>query len=167
MICAMGKPVCGNPVSMRKVAVDVGDGEEELVATAGVVADGEDATGDGTITVGDGEVGVLIEGDGEPGALTDGDGVGETDAATDAEGVGDAAAAVMLLVIAERQVTVAPPPFPEPLHWLTVTGRAVVSVDGSTLHCTRRVPPPPLPELLHWSMTAPVVLPSGVQEVVG
>jgi hypothetical protein len=73
----------------------------------------------------------------------------------------------MLLIRETVQVTVAPPPFPDPLHWSTVTGSAEVCVDGSTEHRTRMVPPPPLPELLHWVTVAPVVLPSGVHSVVG
>ena len=56
------------------------------------------------------------------------------------------------------QVTVFPPPLPEPLHWLTVTWRAQVIVDGPTVHVTRITPPPPLPDPLHWVMVAFVVL---------
>jgi hypothetical protein len=73
----------------------------------------------------------------------------------------------MLLVTETVQVTVAPPPLPEPLHWLTVTGSAEVSVEGSTVHCTRTVPPPPLPELLHWVTVALVVSPIGLHSSVG
>ena len=65
------------------------------------------------------------------------------------------------------QVTVAPPPLPEPLHWLTVTGSAAAWVDGVTVHRTRMVPPPPFPEVLHWVIVALVVLPSGTHTVVG
>jgi len=65
------------------------------------------------------------------------------------------------------QVTVPPPPLPEPLHWLTVTGIADVWVDGSTVHFTRMVPPPPLPDPLHWVMVALVVVPIGSHTTVG
>ena len=65
------------------------------------------------------------------------------------------------------QVTVAPPPLPEPLHWSIVTGIAALLVDDVTVHCTRRVAPPPLPEELHWLMAALVVLFLGAQSVVG
>lgn len=55
-------------------------------------------------------------------------------------GLGDGAGAggVMLLVRLVRQVTVAPPPFPEPLHWLTIMLRIDVVVDTeSTVQRTR------------------------------
>jgi hypothetical protein len=66
-------------------------------------------------------------------------------------------------------VTVPPPPFPEPLHWSTLTGSAEVSVEpGSTVHLTRSVPPPPVPEPLHCVMVASVVFAGkGLQAVVG
>jgi hypothetical protein len=66
---------------------------------------------------------------------------------------------MMLLVTKAVQVTSPPPPLPEPLHWLTVTGRADASVEpGWTSHVTRIVPPPPVPASLHWVMVAFVVL---------
>jgi hypothetical protein len=67
----------------------------------------------------------------------------------------------------ERQLTVAPPPLPEPLHWLIVTGSAGVCVEAVTSQRTRSVAPPPLPELLHWLTVAPVVLPAGEHCTVG
>jgi len=75
---------------------------------------------------------------------------------------------MMLVVIEVLQVTVPPPPLPELLHWLTVTGSADVWVEGPTVHVTRIVPPPPLPELLHWVIVALVVLAGkGSQFTVG
>lgn len=84
-------------------------------------------------------------------------------------GEGLACAAVTLSVRLVRQVTVAPPPLPEPLHWLTVTFRSEVVVDPEvTVHLTRCVPPPPLPESLHWVTVALVVLAgNGLQATVG
>jgi hypothetical protein len=73
----------------------------------------------------------------------------------------------MRFVTLAVQVTVAPPPLPEPTHWLTVTGSAAVFVDVVTVHRTRFVPPPPLPEWLHWVTVALVVLPIGEQIFVG
>lgn len=55
----------------------------------------------------------------------------------------------------------------EPLHWLIVIGSAEVSVDGSTVHLTRREAPPPLAEPLHWVISALVVLDFGEHCVVG
>ncbi|CAN5530955.1 hypothetical protein BH20ACT2_BH20ACT2_22360 [soil metagenome] len=77
--------------------------------------------------------------------------------------------AITLLVSETEQVTRAPPPLPEPLHWFTVTGSAEDVVEpGETVHLTRMVPPPPLPEPLHWVTVAPVVLAGkGSQAVVG
>ena len=73
-----------------------------------------------------------------------------------------------MLVMLVLQLTVAPPPLPEPLHWLTVTLRSEVVEPESTLHCTRCVPPPPLPEPLHWVTVALVVFAGkGLQRVVG
>ncbi|MEO7442268.1 MAG: hypothetical protein ABIW46_01895 [Acidimicrobiales bacterium] len=76
-------------------------------------------------------------------------------------------AGITLLVIEAVHVTVAPPPFPDPLHWSIVTGSAVEVVDAVTVHFTRIVPPPPLPELLHWVTVALMVAPSGLHDVVG
>lgn len=76
-------------------------------------------------------------------------------------------AARMRLRISAVQMTVAPPPLPEPTHWLIVTGRATVDVDVVTVHLTRRTPPPPLPDWLHWTMSALVVEPFGLHCVVG
>jgi hypothetical protein len=75
----------------------------------------------------------------------------------------------MLLVRPVRHVTVAPPPFPEPTHWLTDTTMSGVVVEFElTVHCTRCVPPPPFPELLHWVTLAPLVVAgNGLQRTVG
>jgi hypothetical protein len=75
------------------------------------------------------------------------------------------AAATRLLVKVVAHVTVLPPPFDEPLHWLTVIGSAVVA--PVTLHCTLRLAPPPVPEPLHCVTTAFVVLATGAQSRVG
>jgi hypothetical protein len=93
--------------------------------------------------------------------LGDGVGVGLVD--------GLVVGAVMLVEIPVRQLTVDPPPFPEPLHWLIVTVSNVVLVEPeSTVHRTRCVPPPPLPEPLHWVTAAPAVFDDdGSQAVVG
>lgn len=74
-----------------------------------------------------------------------------------------------LVVTLALQVTVAPPPFPEPLHWLMVTLRSELVVEADpTVQRTRCVPPPPLPDPLHWVTVAPVVLAgNGEQSVVG
>ena len=55
-------------------------------------------------------------------------------------------ATVMLFVIETVQVTKLPPPFSEPLHWLTVTGKVELLVPEA-LHVI--APPPPVPEPLH------------------
>ena len=93
------------------------------------------------------------------------DGVGPADGVIVGAGVG----AVMLFVTLASQITVAPPPFPEPLHWLTATLRNEVVVEPEpTVHLTRCVPPPPLPEPLHCVTVAPVVLAgNGLHAVVG
>jgi hypothetical protein len=72
-----------------------------------------------------------------------------------------------LFTISELQITVAPPPLPEPTHWSMVTGSAAVEVDAVTVHRTRRDPPPPFPDWLHWVMVALLVTPIGLQAVVG
>jgi hypothetical protein len=81
--------------------------------------------------------------------------------------VADGTTEMMWLVTLDEQMTTAPPPLPEPTHWLMVTGSAAVFVDVVTVHRTRLVPPPPLPELLHWVTVAPVVLPIGEHTLVG
>jgi hypothetical protein len=67
--------------------------------------------------------------------------------------------ATTLLTIETVQVTVLPPPLPEPLHWLTRTGSADVSVEEPVAHCSRIVPPPPFAEPLHCVIAALVVVP--------
>jgi hypothetical protein len=54
-----------------------------------------------------------------------------------------------LLIIETEHVTVLPPPLPDPLHWLTVTGSADVSVEEPVVHCNRMVAPPPFAEPSH------------------
>jgi hypothetical protein len=66
----------------------------------------------------------------------------------------------MLLVIDDVQVTRLPPPLPDPLHWLMVTGNADDAVEGPTVQVT--VAPPPFPEPLHWVIVAPDVELSGL-----
>ena len=66
------------------------------------------------------------------------------------DGTGEGSACTMLVVIRASQMTVAPPPFPEPLHWFTVTANSVVEVEAeSTEQRTLCVPPPPFPASLH------------------
>jgi hypothetical protein len=72
-----------------------------------------------------------------------------------------------LFVTETVQPTSAPPPFPDPLHWSTVTGRAEDWLEGVTVHTTRNGAPPPLPEPSHWVMSALVVEPVGKHNVVG
>ena len=53
----------------------------------------------------------------------------------------------------------APPPFPEPLHW--VTAASVVLPSG--VHTTVGWVPPPVPDPMHWStVTADVGVPTGM-----
>ncbi|HYM14249.1 MAG TPA: hypothetical protein VEZ14_01665 [Dehalococcoidia bacterium] len=82
-----------------------------------------------------------------------------------AEGVPVAAPAALIVTV---QVTSAPPPFAEPLHWLIV-GTVPFVLAGATLHLTRSVPPPPFPELLHCWICAEVLfgVDAGMQTVVG
>ena len=63
--------------------------------------------------------------------LAEGVGVAEGPGLADGVRLGDGVGlgAVISCVIDERQVTVAPPPFPEPLHWLIVTVRIDVVVE--------------------------------------
>ncbi len=102
------------------------------------------------------------------------DGVGlDVGVGAGGEAVGDGVAvgpgALTLFVILALQTTVAPPPLPEPLHWLIVTVRTEVVVESdATVHRTRCVPPPPFPESLHCVAVAPVVVAGkGEHETVG
>ena len=53
----------------------------------------------------------------------------------------------------------APPPFPEPLHWVTVA----LVVLPSGLHTTVGCVPPPVPDPTHWSTVTSVVgVPTGM-----
>jgi hypothetical protein len=55
---------------------------------------------------------------------------------------------VILVMMLALQVSLAPPTFPVPLHWLIVIGIVALTKDwGSTVQCT--APPPPLPDPLH------------------
>ena len=66
------------------------------------------------------------------------------------------------------QVTTDPPPLAVLLHWLIVTGRSELAVEGFTVHSTRSAAPPPLVDPLHWVIVAPVVLAgNGLQLRVG
>jgi hypothetical protein len=56
----------------------------------------------------------------------------------DADGDGVATTPLMSLVMRAVHLTVEPPPFAEPLHWLTLTRMAGVTVDVVTVHLTRR-----------------------------
>jgi len=101
------------------------------------------------------------------GRAADADGrVGVADAAGEVAAVvaagvatGEAAGVLALLrlvMMLAWQVTVDPPTFPVPLHWVTLIGIARLTLDrGSTVQCT--VPPPPLAEPLHWVTVATVV----------
>ncbi len=119
--------------------------------------------GVGTVGVGVGTVGVGVGAVGV-GAGVVGSTVGVAVGVAVAVGVGVTTAVTKLLMFV-AQVTVAPPPLPEPLHWLTVTRSAEVSVDVGTVQVTRPAAPPPLPEPLHWVTSAPVVLETGEQAV--
>jgi hypothetical protein len=58
-----------------------------------------------------------------------------------------------------RTRVAAPPPFPEPLHWVTVA----LVVLPSGLHTTVGWVPPPVPDPTHWSTVTSVVgVPTGV-----
>jgi hypothetical protein len=84
-----------------------------------------------------------------------------------ADGRADELAPAMtaLLTMLAEQLTLAPPPRPEPLHWLTVTTRAEAIVPVAIQVIPTRFPP--LAEPLHWVIAAPVVVAGkGVQPVV-
>ena len=99
------------------------------------------------------------------GGAADADGgVGVADAAGEVAAVvaagvatGEAAGVLALLrlvMMLAWQVTVDPPTFPVPLHWVILIGMARLTLDrGSTVQWT--VPPPPLPEPLHWVTVGP------------
>ena len=71
--------------------------------------------------------------------------------------VSEAPAVVMLLVILAEHVSRVPPLFPVPLHWLTLTGMAELTLDADATEQTA-VEPPPFTEPLHWVTVAPVVV---------
>ena len=65
--------------------------------------------------------------------------------------------AVMLLVMLTEHVNRVPPLLPVPLHWLTLTGIAGLTLDAGATEQTA-VEPPPVTEPLHWVTVAPVVV---------
>jgi hypothetical protein len=72
-------------------------------------------------------------------------------------GEADAVAATMFVVIVVPHVTTLPPGLPVPLHWVTRTGIALLTVDPApTVQAT--VAPPPLDDPLHWVTVALVVV---------
>jgi hypothetical protein len=50
---------------------------------------------------------------------------------------------------------------------LIVIGSEALTVEGFTVHLTRREAPPPLADPLHWVISALVVLATGLHAVVG
>ena len=64
---------------------------------------------------------------------------------------------VMLLVMLAEHVSKVPPALPVPLHWLTLTASAGLTLDEVATEQTA-VEPPPVTEPLHWVTVAPVVL---------
>src|ERR1035437_9695440 len=79
--------------------------------------------------------------------------------------VGGGVPLTALLIRLAEQMTRAPPPLAEPLHWLTVTPWAEAIVPVAVQVRPTRVPP--LAEPLHWVIAAPVVLAGkGSQPVV-
>jgi hypothetical protein len=72
----------------------------------------------------------------------------------DAVGVGVSGVAATKFDTLAVQLTSAPPPLPEPLHWSMFTGSVVVIVeDPDTVHMNATLVPP-LPEPLHWPTVA-------------
>lgn len=152
----VGVPAVGVGVPTGGVgvgAVGVGVGVGAVGVGVGAVGVGV-GVGVGAVGVGVGAVGV--------GAGVVGSTVGV--ALGVAVGVGVTTAVTKLLMFV-AQVTVAPPPLPDPLHWLTETRSAEVTVDVGTVQVTRPAAPPPLPEPLHCVTSAPVVLETGLQAV--
>ena len=95
-----------------------------------------------------------------------GAGVGDAPAEADSPAEAEAAGALTaLLAMLAAQLTLPPPPRPEPLHWLTVTTRAEAIVPVAVQLIPTRLPP--LAEPLHCVMAASVVVAGkGVQPVV-
>jgi hypothetical protein len=92
-------------------------------------------------------------------------GLGEGLGLGEALGLGEGLAAAALVVTLAEQMTRAPPPLAEPLHWLIVTIRAADSVPVAVQVRPTRVPP--LAEPLHCVIVAPVVVAgNGLQPVV-
>jgi hypothetical protein len=133
------------------------------VATGGVVGAGDaDEEGD---AVGEGEAAGAGEGEavGEGEAAGAGEALGEGEAVGDE--VGEGLGATALFVTFAEQITRAPPPLAEPLHWLIVTLWTEDSVPVAVQVSPTRVPP--LAEPLHWVIVAPaLVAGKGTQPVV-
>ena len=128
------------------VGVDVADAAG--VGAADSVGDGvPDAVG---VDVAD-AVGVEVA---EPVGVDVADPVGVDVADPVGVGVSDVEATKFVTVAV--QLTSAPPPLPEPLHWSTFTGSVVVIVDAPvTMHANPTLVPP-LPEPLHCPTVAAV-----------
>jgi hypothetical protein len=67
-----------------------------------------------------------------------GRGVGDFFGVLVGDGDGVDRAPLMSVMMCAVHRTVDPPPFADPLHWLTLTRIAVVTVDVVTVHLTRR-----------------------------
>src|ERR1035437_5475383 len=79
--------------------------------------------------------------------------------------VGGGVPLTALLIRVAEQMTRAPPPLAEPLHWLTVRAWVEAMVPVAVQVSPTRVPP--LADPLHWVIAAPVVLAGkGSQPVV-
>lgn len=92
--------------------------------------------------------------DGEGDADAEGVGVGE--GSLDPSLVSVPVTLMLLLMRLTRQFTADPPTLAVPLHWLTVTGTALLTLDlGSTVQFA--TPPPPFAEPLHCVIAAPLV----------
>jgi hypothetical protein len=125
-----------------------------------------------TVAGADGVVVPVAEADGEPvgTAVVErvDEAVGEPVGTAVVDAVGVTVEAIMSFVTVAWQVTSAPPPLPEPLHWSTFTKSDAVIVDGPVTEQTKPTLVPPLPEPLHWPTVAwdtevtPAVL-AGVQ----
>jgi hypothetical protein len=70
---------------------------------------------------------------------------------TGVTGVAPTSVFTAFVVIRVVQVTKLPPPFSEPLHWSTVTGKSELTVPDALQVIT---PPPPVPDPLHWVTVA-------------
>jgi hypothetical protein len=163
----VGVPAVGVGVPTDGVgvgAVAVGVGAVGVGVGAVGVGVGAVGVGVGAVGVGVGAVGVGVGAVGVGVGVTVGDVVGVAVGSAVGVAVGSTTAVTKLLMFV-LQVTVAPPPLPEPLHWSTWTRSADVTVDVGTVQVTRPAAPPPLPEPLHCVTSAFVVLETGAQAV--